>query len=117
MCRGGIDQVVENSTVTEAFTLTTRSIITGMPPRRPDRSRDVSYTASGAQKDDSYRRCKNVLRDLFWSRFYVFYVLFIFRTFFLFLKNVGKVQSGKQINKKHFQNNSNEKTYDFSAAC
>ena len=29
-------------------------------------------------------------------------------TFFLFLKNVGKVQSGKQINKKHFQNNSNE---------
>ena len=31
----------------------------------------------------------------------VFYV-------FLSLKNVGKVQSGKQINKKHFQNNSNE---------
>ena len=29
--------------------------------------------------------------------------------FFLFLKrNVGKVQSGKQINKKHFHNNSNE---------
>jgi len=27
---------------------------------------------------------------------------------FLFLRNVGKVQSGKQINKKHFQNNSNE---------
>ena len=24
------------------------------------------------------------------------------------LKNVGKVQNGKQINKKHFQNNSNE---------
>jgi len=33
-------------------------------------------------------------------------VFFIFRTFF-YLKN-GKVQSGKQINKKHFQNNSNE---------
>jgi len=32
----------------------------------------------------------------------------VFLTFFLFLKNVGKVQSGKQINKKHFQNNSNE---------
>ena len=32
---------------------------------------------------------------------------FIFQTF-LFKKNVGKVQSGKQINKKHFQNNSNE---------
>ena len=26
---------------------------------------------------------------------------------FLILKN-GKIQSGKQINKKHFQNNSNE---------
>jgi len=47
---------------------------------------------------------KNVLFVLFkfWSR------IFIFQTFFLFLKNVGKVQSGKQINKKHFQNNSNE---------
>jgi len=48
--------------------------------------------------------------------FYVFYighflrfkVFFIFQTFFIFKKNVGKVQSGKQINKKHFQNNSNE---------
>jgi len=31
------------------------------------------------------------------------------KRFFLFLKNVGKVQSGKQINElKHFQNNSNE---------
>jgi len=38
--------------------------------------------------------------------FYVFDV-FIFQTFF-YLKNVGKVQSGKQINKKHFQNNTNE---------
>jgi len=40
--------------------------------------------------------------------------LFTFLTFFLFfkrifiLKNVWKVQSGKQINKKHFENNSNE---------
>jgi len=33
---------------------------------------------------------------LFWSRFIRFNVFFIF-------KNVGKVQSGKQINKKHFQ--------------
>ena len=41
---------------------------------------------------------------LFWSRFYVF----ILQTFFILKKNVGKVQSGKQINKKHFQNNSNE---------
>jgi len=45
---------------------------------------------------------------LFWSRFLRFLTFFIFQTFFLFLKNVGKVQSGKQINKKHFQNNSNE---------
>jgi len=37
--------------------------------------------------------------------FLTFY--FIFQAFFI-LKNVGKVQSGKQINKKHFQNNSNE---------
>ena len=44
-------------------------------------------------------RCKNV--------FYVFNVFFIFQTFFIF-KNVGKVQSGQQINKEHFQNNSNE---------
>ena len=42
-------------------------------------------------------RCKNV-----------FDVYFILQTFFLFLKSVGKVQSGKQINKKHFQNNSND---------
>jgi len=34
-------------------------------------------------------------------------VFLIFQTFFIF-KNVGKVQSGKQINKKHFQNSSNE---------
>ena len=39
--------------------------------------------------------------------FYVFLTFFIFETFFLFLKYVGKVRS-KQINKKHFQNNSNE---------
>jgi len=33
---------------------------------------------------------------------------FYFGHVFLFLTNVGKVQSGKQIKKKHFQNNSNE---------
>jgi len=36
-----------------------------------------------------------------------FLTYFIFQTFFSF-KNVGKVQSGKQVNKKHFQNKSNE---------
>jgi len=34
---------------------------------------------------------------------YTFLTFFIFQTFFLFFKeNVGKIQSGKQINKKHF---------------
>jgi len=53
------------------------------------------------------QRCKKILR------FFILVTFFTFLTFFsqtcLFLKkNVGKVQSGKQINKKHFQNNSNE---------
>ena len=39
---------------------------------------------------------------LFWSCCFTF-----FNVFFIF-KNVGKVQSGNQVNKKHFQNNSNE---------
>jgi len=43
--------------------------------------------------------------DHVFTSFIVFYLFF---KRFLFLKNVGKVQSGKQINKKHFQNNSNE---------
>jgi len=43
----------------------------------------------------------------FWSRFLRFFYVFLFSKLFYFLKNVGKVQSGKQINKKHFQNNSN----------
>jgi len=37
-----------------------------------------------------------------------FLTFFYFLNVFFILKNVGKVQSGKQINKKHFQNNSNE---------
>ena len=49
---------------------------------------------------------KNVLLRFF----YFGHVLtfFIFQTFFIFKENVGKVQNGKQINKKHLQNNSNE---------
>jgi len=39
--------------------------------------------------------------------FFTFLTFLIFQTF-LFFKNVGKVQSDKQINTKHFQNNSNE---------
>ena len=38
----------------------------------------------------------------------MFFNVFYFPNVFLFKKNVGKVQSGKQISKKHFQNNSNE---------
>jgi len=48
------------------------------------------------------------LRFLFWSRFLRFLTFFLFSQPFFIYKNVGKVQSGKQINKKHFQNNSNE---------
>jgi len=40
--------------------------------------------------------------------FYVFNVFLFSKRFFYLKKNVGKVQSGKQIIKKHFQNNSNE---------
>jgi len=57
----------------------------------------------------AYHRCKKtVLRFFYFGHvFYVFNVFFNFPNVFL-LKNVGKVHSGKQINKKHFQNNSNE---------
>ena len=51
---------------------------------------------------------KRFLRFFILVTFLRFLTFFIFQTFFIFLKNVGKVQSGKQINKKHFQNNSNE---------
>jgi len=41
--------------------------------------------------------------------FYVFNVFYFPKvSFFILETNVGKVQSGKQINKKHFQNNSSE---------
>jgi len=61
-------------------------------------------------KTMNHRCKKRFLRFfLFWSRFFTFFNVFlIFQTFFLFSKNVIKVHSGKQINKKHFQNNSNE---------
>jgi len=45
---------------------------------------------------------------LFWSRFLRFITFFYFPKVFLFSKNVIEVHRGKQINKKHFQNNSNE---------
>jgi len=47
--------------------------------------------------------------NVFFSIFaHVFTVLTFFSNVFFIFKNAGKVQSGKQINKKHFQNNRNE---------
>jgi len=53
---------------------------------------------------------KNVLRSFIFVTFLRVLTFFLFSIRFLnfFLQNVGKVQSGKQINKKHLQNNSNE---------
>ena len=45
---------------------------------------------------------------LYFGHVFTFLTFFLFSKRFLFFKNVGKVQSGKQINDKHFQNNSNE---------
>jgi len=55
-------------------------------------------------------RCKKTFLRFFFIlvMFFTFLTFFIFQAFFILKKNVGKVQSGKQINKKHFQNNSNE---------
>jgi len=54
-------------------------------------------------------RCKKTFLRFFGHvRFFTFFNVFSYSKRFLFKKNVGKVQSGKQINKKHFQNNNNE---------
>ena len=52
---------------------------------------------------------KNVfLRFFYFGHVFTFLTFFfIFQTFLIF-KNVGKVKNGKQIDKKHFHNNSNE---------
>jgi len=62
-------------------------------------------------KSGRVHKCKkNVILRFFYFGHVILHFLtfFLFSERFLFLKNVGKVQSGKQINKKHFQNNSNE---------
>jgi len=51
---------------------------------------------------------KNVFTFFILVTFFTFYNVFLFSKRFFIFKNVGKVQSGKHINKKHFQNNSNE---------
>jgi len=71
-----------------------------------DTGNDLSGNGSNGRTID----VKNVFNVFlnFGHVFYVFKRFFYFPNVFLFLKNVGKVQSGNQINKKHFQNNSNE---------
>jgi len=70
------------------------------------------FSASRCRNGTKLRHChpvwyidvKTFLKIHFGHVFYVFNV-FLFSKRFLFLKKVGKVQSGKQINKKHLQNN------------
>jgi len=71
---------------------------------RHDQQQDDDDPPADPQ-DRARRRCKNVFFIL--VMFLRFLTFFIFQTFFI-LKNVGKVQSSKQINKKHFRNNSDE---------
>jgi len=52
------------------------------------------------------QRCKK--KFTFFFILVTFFTSLTFFQTFLFKKNVGKVQSGKQIHEKHFQNNSNE---------
>ena len=49
------------------------------------------------------------LTFFYFGHVFTFFNVFYFPNVFYFKKNVGKVQSGKRVNKKHFQNNSNEK--------
>jgi len=59
-------------------------------------------------EDNMLDRCKKNFFT-FLVTFFTFLTFFYFPNVFLLLKkNVGKIQSGKQINKKHFQNNSNK---------
>jgi len=52
---------------------------------------------------------KIVFLTFFYFGHFLRFLTFLFsKRFLIFLKNVGKVHSGKQINKKHFQNNSDE---------
>jgi len=55
-----------------------------------------------------YHRRKKTFFTFFILVTFLRFLRFLFSKRFLFLENVGKVQSCKQINKKHFQNNSNE---------
>ena len=63
----------------------------------------VEMSSTSHRRHQTHRCKKNFLR------FYlVTFLRFLFSKRFFIFQNVDKVQSGKQINKKHFQNNSNE---------
>jgi len=52
---------------------------------------------------------KNIFTFFYFGHVFLRFLTFcIFQTLFIFKKNVGKIRSVKQINKKHFQNKSNE---------
>ena len=82
------------------------------PPRlsRPHRQRaEVRHGRIIPQKLIAGRRFKKKTFYCVVFNALAFFTFFnVFLIFQTFLKNVGKVQSGKQINKKHFQDNSNE---------
>jgi len=76
--------------------------------RNPPKQRKIKKTPPGVYGASFATDVKNRFY-VFWSRtFFTFFNVFSYSKRFLFKKNVGKVQSGKQINKKHFQNNINE---------
>jgi len=69
---------------------------------------------------NSHHRCKTK------KTFFTFFILvtflrfstfFYFPNVFLFLKKRWQSSERQEINKKHFQNNSNEINHDFSVAC
>jgi len=64
----------------------------------------------GSLGQPEHRICKKTfLRFFILVTFFTFFkTFFLFSKRFSFFKNVGKVHSVKQINKKHFQNNSND---------
>jgi len=69
---------------------------------------DLAPQYAGQSRRIASLAAENTIRYDTRCYFYVFFILVTFLTFlfskrfFYFLKNVDKVQSGKQINKKHF---------------
>jgi len=77
-------------------------------PTQPDLEPEVFHTVTRRHSQCINKHVKKFFYVyLFWSRFLRF-LTFYFPNVFYFKKNVRIVQSGKQINNKHFQINSNE---------